>query len=59
MAKGHKGEEDEGKEQGELIQLLALVEDLADVTLIDEDTKSIIPSNMRMQVAPPGGKISY
>ena len=36
-----------------------LVEDLADVTLIDEDTKSIIPSNMRMQVAPPGGKISY
>ena len=35
----HKGEEDEGKEQGELIQLLALVEDLADVTLINEDTK--------------------
>ena len=24
MAKGHNGEEDEGKEQGELIQLLAL-----------------------------------
>ena len=42
-----------------------LVEDLAGVTLIDEDTKSIptdgakkeIPSNMRMQVAPPGGQI--
>ena len=36
-----------------------LFEDIADVTLIDEDTKSIIPSNMRMQVAPPGGQISY
>ena len=43
-----------------------LVEDLANMTLIDEDAKSIltddankkIPSNMRMQVAPPGGKIS-
>ena len=42
-----------------------LVEDLADVTLIDEHTKSIlivnkeIPTNMTMHVAPPGGQISY
>ena len=42
-----------------------LVEDLADVTLIDEHTKSIltvnkeIPSNMTMHVASPGGQISY
>ena len=41
-----------------------LVKDIADVTLIDEDTKSIltvnkeIQSNMTMQVAPPGGQIS-
>ena len=45
-----------------------LLEDLADVTLIDEDTKSIltddanseIPSNMTMNVVchrPPGGQI--
>ena len=42
-------------------------EDIADVTLIDEDTKPIltddankeIPSNMTMHVAPPGGQISY
>ena len=42
-----------------------LVEDLANVTLIDEDAKSIltddvnkeIPSNMIMHVAPPGGQI--
>ena len=44
-----------------------LFEDIADVTLIDEDTKPIltddankeIPSNMTMHVAPPGGQISY
>ena len=44
-----------------------LFEDIADVTLIDEDTKSIltddaskgIPSNMMMHVVPPGGQISY
>ena len=51
-----------------------LFEDIADVTLIDEDTKPIltddankeIPSNMTMwpnfflmQVAPPGDQISY
>ena len=47
------------------------VEDLADMTLIDENTKLIltdnmindankaIPSNMTMHVAPPGGQISY
>ena len=43
------------------------VEDLADMTLIDEDNKLIltdnankeIPSNMTMHVAPPGGQISY
>ena len=51
-----------------------LVEDIADVTLIEEDTKSIllvwtlylpdddvnkeIPSNTTMYVAPPGGQIS-
>ena len=42
-------------------------EDIADVTLIDEDTKTIltddakkeIPSNMTMHVVPPGGQISY
>ena len=39
-----------------------LVEDLADVTLIDEHTKSIltankeIPSSMIMYVVPPGGQ---
>ena len=40
-----------------------MVEDLAGVTLTDEDTKSIlthdakkeVPSNMTMHVAPPGG----
>ena len=42
-----------------------LVEGLADVTLIDEHTKSIlmvnkeILTNMTMHVAPPGGQISY
>ena len=44
-----------------------LFEDIADVTLIDEDTKPIltddankeIPSNMTMHVAPPSGQISY
>ena len=44
-----------------------LFEDIADVTLIDEDTKPIltddankeIPSNMTMHVAPQGGQISY
>ena len=46
-----------------------MFEDIADVTLIDEDTKPILtddankeiprPSNMTMHVAPPGGKISY
>ena len=44
-----------------------LVGDIANVTLIDEDTKSIltddaskgIPSNMTMHVAPSGGQISY
>ena len=47
------------------------LEDLANMTLIDENTKliltdnmindanKVIPSNMTMQVAPPGGKISY
>ena len=43
-----------------------LFEDIA-VTVIDEDTKPIltdddnkeIPSNMTMQVASPGGQISY
>ena len=43
------------------------VEDLADMTLIDEDNKLIltdnankeIPSNMTMHVAPSGGHISY
>ena len=42
-----------------------LVEDIADVTLIDEDTKSIltddankgIPSNKTMHVVPLGGQI--
>ena len=42
------------------------LEDLADMTLIDEDNKLIltdnankeIPSNMIMHVAPPGGQIS-
>ena len=50
---------------------MILVEDLikyiADVTLIDEDTKSIvtddanneIPSKMTMQVVPPVGQISF
>ena len=44
-----------------------LLEDIADMALIDEDTKPIltydaskeIPSNMTMHVAPPGGQISY
>ena len=44
-----------------------LFEDIADVTLIDEDTKPIltddaneeISSNMTMHVAPPGGQISH
>ena len=43
------------------------LEDLADLNLIDENTKLIlnddankeIPSNMTMHVAPPGGQISY
>ena len=43
------------------------VEDLADMTLIDENTKLIptddvnkeIPSNMTMHVEPSGGQISY
>ena len=42
-------------------------EDIADMTLIDEDTKPIltddakkeIPLNMTMHVSPPGGQISY
>ena len=42
------------------------LEDLADMTLIEEDNKLIltdnankeIPSNMTMQLAPPGGQIS-
>ena len=44
-----------------------LFEEIADVTLIDEDTKPIltddankeIPSNMMVHVAPPGDQISY
>ena len=44
-----------------------MFEDIADVTLIDEDTKPIltddankeIPSNMMMHVVPPGGQITY
>ena len=44
-----------------------LFEDIADVTLIGEDMKSIltddankeIQSNITMHVAPPGGQISY
>ena len=44
-----------------------LFEDIADVTLIDEDTKPIptdddnkkIPSNTTMHVAPPSGQISH
>ena len=43
------------------------VEHLAEMTLIDENTKLIliddadkeIPSNMTMHVAPPGGQISF
>ena len=43
------------------------LEDLADLTLIDENTKLIliddankeIPSNMTMHVEPSGGQISY
>ena len=43
-----------------------LVEDIADMTLIDEDTKPMltddankeIPSNMTMHVAPSGSQIS-
>ena len=42
-------------------------EDIADMTLIDEDTKPIltddankeIPSNVTMHVTPPGDQISY
>ena len=45
---------------------MTLVEDLADLTMIDENTKLIItddvnkeiPSNMTMYVAPSGGQIS-
>ena len=44
-----------------------MFEDIADVTLIDEDTKPIltddankeIPSNMMMHVVPPGGQVTY
>ena len=44
-----------------------LFEDIADVTLIDEDTKPIlsdddikeIPSNLTILVAPPSGQISF
>ena len=44
-----------------------LVENLADVTLIDETSMSIltddvneeITSNKTMQLAPPGGQVSY
>ena len=44
-----------------------MFEDIADVTLIDEDTKPIltddankeIPSNMTVHVAPPSGQIFY
>ena len=47
-----------------MILVEGLVEDIADVTLIDEDTKPIltddankeIPSNMTMHVAPPGAE---
>ena len=43
------------------------LEDIAYVTLIDEDTKPMltddankeIPSNMMMHVVPPGGQITY
>ena len=46
---------------------MTLLDALVDVTLIDEDMKSIliddankeISSNMTMQVPPPGGQISY
>ena len=46
---------------------MTLIDALVDVTLIDEDMKSIliddankeISTNMTMQVAPPGGQISY
>ena len=48
-------------------ELMTRVEDLADMTLIEEDNKLIltdnankeIPSNMTMHVAPSGGQISY
>ena len=33
-----------------------LLEDIADMALIDEDTK---PNCLLMQVAPPGGQIFY
>ena len=44
-----------------------MFEDIADVTLIDEDTKPIltddankeIPSNMMMHVVPSGGQVTY
>ena len=37
-----------------------LFEDIADVTLIDEDdANKEIQSNLTMHVAPPGGQISY
>ena len=47
--------------------LMTLLDALVDVTLIDEDMKSIliddankeISSNMTMQLAPPGVQISY
>ena len=46
---------------------MTLVDDLADVTLIDDDMKLIltddankeIPSKMTMHVAPTGGQISH
>ena len=53
------------------LQLMTIVEDLVenivDVSLIDEDTKLMltddankeIPRNMTMHVAPPGSQISY
>ena len=51
-----------GLRRPDVLVFETLLEDLADVTLIDEDTKSIltvnkeIPSNMTMHVASPGGK---
>ena len=56
-----------GLRRPDVLVFETLLEDLADVTLIDEDTKSIvtddanneIPSKMTMQVVPPDGQISY